>query len=620
MAIKLRNSSREKKEMGSWTGILLAVLLTACIAAGVMAFYPWLASEMNQGKQIFTAEEWEQSTGAADDMEEYDYETGSYDSAMSRDYDYYVDNGGYASYGAHVSYRGDEVWVLPGYGRVQAALGLITLCASVLVAVSAAVLAAVRPLRMTEFALFKVPFELMFFAGLMILGGSIGSGMGPGMAAASLSGETMAVLTTDYYHMNTETAQVTMMALNYFAWLFMGLIFFWMAETSMSFFTIGPIRWFKERTLTGKLARALRRAASRTCRELEQIDFNEKSSRSILKLVGINFILLTVLCSLWFYGIFGLLVYSVVLYIVLQKAYGRVREKYQNLLKVTNELAEGNLDAEITEDLGVFEPFREEIGKIQSGFKKAVEAEVKSQRMKTELITNVSHDLKTPLTAIITYVNLLKQPGITEQEKEEYVQVLDRKSLRLKALIEDLFEVSKANSQTMKLNLMDVDVVSLMKQVKLELSDQLSNSGIDFRFQLPENRVMLTLDSEKTYRIFENLLVNIARHGMQGTRAYVTIEETGSAKEEENGKISENRACRENRGEVRISMKNISAAELPEDAEELTGRFVRGDQSRNTEGSGLGLAIAKSFTELQNGSFQVETEADLFKAVIVWKK
>ncbi|MBS6517150.1 MAG: HAMP domain-containing histidine kinase [Clostridium sp.] len=606
--------------MGSWTGILLAVLLTACIAAGVMAFYPWLASEMNQGKQIFTAEEWEQSTGAADDMEEYDYETGSYDSAMSRDYDYYVDNGGYASYGAHVSYRGDEVWVLPGYGRVQAALGLITLCASVLVAVSAAVLAAVRPLRMTEFALFKVPFELMFFAGLMILGGSIGSGMGPGMAAASLSGETMAVLTTDYYHMNTETAQVTMMALNYFAWLFMGLIFFWMAETSMSFFTIGPIRWFKERTLTGKLARALRRAASRTCRELEQIDFNEKSSRSILKLVGINFILLTVLCSLWFYGIFGLLVYSAVLYIVLQKAYGRVREKYQNLLKVTNELAEGNLDAEITEDLGVFEPFREEIGKIQSGFKKAVEAEVKSQRMKTELITNVSHDLKTPLTAIITYVNLLKQPGITEQEKEEYVQVLDRKSLRLKALIEDLFEVSKANSQTMKLNLMDVDVVSLMKQVKLELSDQLSDSGIDFRFQLPENRVMLTLDSEKTYRIFENLLVNIARHGMQGTRAYVTIEETGSAKEEENGKISENRACRENRGEVRISMKNISAAELPEDAEELTGRFVRGDQSRNTEGSGLGLAIAKSFTELQNGSFQVETEADLFKAVIVWKK
>ena len=297
-----------------------------------------------------------------------------------------------------------------------------------------------------------------------------------------------------------------------------------------------------------------------------------------------------------------------------------MREKYQNLLKVTNELAEGNLDAEITEDLGVFEPFREEIGKIQSGFKKAVEAEVKSQRMKTELITNVSHDLKTPLTAIITYVNLLKQPGITEQEKEEYVQVLDRKSLRLKALIEDLFEVSKANSQTMKLNLMDVDVVSLMKQVKLELSDQLSDSGIDFRFQLPENRVMLTLDSEKTYRIFENLLVNIGRHGMQGTRAYVTIEETGSAKEEENGQISENRACRENRGEVRISMKNISAAELPEDAEELTGRFVRGDQSRNTEGSGLGLAIAKSFTELQNGSFQVETEADLFKAVIVWKK
>lgn len=619
MAIKLRNSSREKKEMGFWTGILLAVLLTAFIAAGVMAFYPWLSSEMNQGKQIFTTGEWEQLTGSSGIGEEYDYETESYDSVVSGDYDYYENNGGYASYGAHVSHRKGEVWVLPGYGRVQAVLGLITLCAAALVTVSAAALAAVKPLKMTESVLFKVPFEIMLFAGFMILGGSIGSGMGPGMACASLSGETMAVLTEDYYHMNTETAQFTIMAVNYFAWLFMGLIFFWMAETSMSFFTLGPARWFKERTLTGKLARGVKRAASRTCRELERIDFNEKSTRSILKIVGLNFILLTVLCSLWFYGIFGLLVYSAVLYVILQRAYGRVREKYQNLLKVTNELAEGNLDVEITEDLGVFEPFRKEIGKIQSGFKKAVDAEVKSQRMKTELITNVSHDLKTPLTAIITYVNLLKEPGITEQEREEYVQVLERKSLRLKALIEDLFEVSKANSQTMKLNLMEVDVVSLMKQVKLELSEQLSDSGIDFRFQLPEKRVVLTLDSEKTYRIFENLLVNIAKYGMPGTRAYVEIEETETWKESAD-RVAEDKESRGNRGEVRIVMKNISAAELPKDADDLTGRFVRGDQSRNTEGSGLGLAIVKSFAELQKGSFQVETEADLFKAVIVWKK
>ena len=621
MAIKLRNNSREKKELGSWTGILAAVLLTALIAAGMMAFYPWLSSEMTEGKQVFTLKEWESS------QQDFSYEeTGSYgdeaemyDSGMVRDYDYYVENGGYAVYGAHVSYRGDEVWVLPGYGRVQTALGLITLCASGLVIALAAVLAAVKPFRMTEAVLFKVPFELMLFAGFMILGGSIGSGMGPGMASASLSGETMAALTTDYYHMDAETAQVTMLAVNYCAWLFMGLILFWMAETSMSFFTLRPVRWFKERTLTGKLARGAKRAAARTCQELEQIDFNEKSTRSILKIVGINFILLTVLCSLWFYGIFGLLVYSAVLYVILQKAYGRVREKYQNLLKVTNELAEGNLDVEIAEDLGVFEPFRTEIGKIQSGFKKAVDTEVKSQRMKTELITNVSHDLKTPLTAIITYVNLLKQPGITEEEREEYIQVLDRKSLRLKVLIEDLFEVSKANSQTMKLNLMEVDVVSLMKQVKLELSEQLSDSGIDFRFQLPEKRVMLMLDSEKTYRIFENLLVNIAKYGMPGTRAYVEIQETEFSGED-GGRAFEGGEYRENRGEVKISMKNISAAELPKGAEELTGRFVRGDQSRNTEGSGLGLAIAKSFTELQKGSFQVETEADLFKVTIVWKK
>lgn len=130
----------------------------------------------------------------------------------------------------------------------------------------------------------------------------------------------------------------------------------------------------------------------------------------------------------------------------------------------------------------------------------------------------------------------------------------------------------------------------------------------------------LTLDSEKTYRIFENLLVNIAKYGMPGTRAYVEIEETGMPEADEGGAASEAGENRENRGEVRISMKNISASELPKDAGELTGRFVRGDQSRNTEGSGLGLAIVKSFVELQKGSFQVETEADLFKAVIVWKK
>lgn len=271
------------------------------------------------------------------------------------------------------------------------------------------------------------------------------------------------------------------------------------------------------------------------------------------------------------------------------------RKNTRVLLKATGEIAKGNLDVVITEDLGVFQPFKPEIEKIQNGFKKAVDEEVKSQRMKTELITNVSHDLKTPLTAIITYVDLLKNEK-DEEKKKEYIDVLERKSLRLKVLIEDLFEISKASSKNVTLNIIDVDVVNLFKQVKFELEDKIKAANLEFRCTYPEEKVILPLDSQKTYRIFENLLVNIVKYAMPYTRVYVEI-----TKEKE---------------KVRIRMKNVSATELNFNPEELTERFVRGDTARNTEGSGLGLAIAKSFTELQKGKLKIETEADLFKVEV----
>ena len=263
-------------------------------------------------------------------------------------------------------------------------------------------------------------------------------------------------------------------------------------------------------------------------------------------------------------------------------------------------MAEGNLEVEITGALGVFEPLKEEMGRIRNGFKKAVEEEIRSRSMKTELITNVSHDLKTPLTAIITYVDLLKKTDLTPEEREEYIRVLERKSLRLKHLIEDLFEISKADSDNVTLNFVEVDVVSLMKEVRLELEEQIRESKVEFRWKLPEKKVLLWLDSEKTYRIFENLLVNITKYALPGTRAYISIEEAPE--------------------EVRITMKNISAAELTLDGDAMTGRFVRGDSSRNTEGSGLGLAIAKSFARIQKGELRAEVDGDLFKVMIRWRK
>lgn len=193
--------------------------------------------------------------------------------------------------------------------------------------------------------------------------------------------------------------------------------------------------------------------------------------------------------------------------------------------------------------------------------------------MKTELITNVSHDLKTPLTAITTYIELLKKEDITEKERRSYIDTLERKSLRLKVLIEDLFEVSKANSNNIVLNKMELDVVNLIKQVSIEHVDKMKERGLELKWNVPEEKVLLMLDNQKTYRIFENLFVNVVKYAMQGSRVYLEVRKKASL--------------------VEIILKNMSAEEIHISGDEITERFVRGDSSRNTEGSGLGLAIAK---------------------------
>lgn len=329
--------------------------------------------------------------------------------------------------------------------------------------------------------------------------------------------------------------------------------------------------------------------------EFLHMDLTEDSNKMLIKALVLNFIFLTVITCFWFFGIFALMAYSVILFIILRKYFQEIKKKYALLLKSTNLLADGNLDVPLEEDYGLFNPMKTELQKIQKGFKKAVDEEVKSERMKTELITNVSHDLKTPLTSIITYVDLLKNEENSDKRKE-YLDVLEKKSLRLKVLIEDLFEISKASSKNVIMNFMDVDIVGLLKQVALECDEKIRASQVEFRWKLPEGKVVMLLDSQKTYRIFENLIVNITKYAMPQTRAYVEFQE------EENMVV--------------VTMKNISATELNFSTEEITDRFVRGDASRNTEGSGLGLAIAKSFTELQYGTMEISTDADLFKVEI----
>ena len=356
------------------------------------------------------------------------------------------------------------------------------------------------------------------------------------------------------------------------------------------------VRYGKQ--IPGWCSKAIRKAQKgieKVYCSFDNIDFTDRNNKTILKIVLINALILTVITVLWFYGIVAVVIYSIILFFILRKYFNDLKDKYALLLNATNQMAEGNLNVEVTDDLGVFNPFKKELEKIQDGYQKAVDKEVKSQKMKTELITNMSHDLKTPLTAIITYVDLLKLEK-DEEKRKEYIQILEKKSLRLKVLIEDLFEISKATSQTVTLNKMDVDVANLFKQVKLELDSRFEEAELSFRCTWPEEKLICELDSQKTYRIFENLLVNISKYAMHGTRVYTKV-------------------CRED-NEAVIQLLNVSAAEITVKAEDLTERFVRGDVSRNTEGSGLGLAIARSFTELQQGTFHLTIEGDMFKVEV----
>ncbi|WP_373599768.1 sensor histidine kinase [Paraclostridium bifermentans] len=363
---------------------------------------------------------------------------------------------------------------------------------------------------------------------------------------------------------------------------------------------VNPIDYIKQRSLICRGFRYIYKKVKYLFIWASDIKLGTKNNKKVITILLINMVVVGLLCSIWMFGVFIVPIYTIVLYIIINKKYAKVDNDYKELLKITKSISTGDLNTDTDKDLGVFNLLKDDIVNIQTGFKKAVDEEVKSQKMKTELISNVSHDLKTPLTSIITYVDLLKDENLSEEKRHMYIDTLDRKSERLRVLIEDLFEVSKANSGNVSLNIIDVDVVSLMKQTLLEVDDKLKSSNLIIRKNLPEDKVILKLDSQRTFRVFENLLINISKYAMSSSRVYIDIEDG-----------SDN---------VKISFKNMTAEEIDFNVDELVERFVRGDKSRNTEGSGLGLAIAKSFVELQGGNFDVCIDGDLFKVVIVFKK
>ena len=238
-----------------------------------------------------------------------------------------------------------------------------------------------------------------------------------------------------------------------------------------------------------------------------------------------------------------------------------------------------------------------ELNEIQSGIGRAVEERLKSEHMKIELITNVSHDLKTPLTAIISYIDLLKQEENLPDHVKDYIEILDQKSDRLKNMVQDIFEVSKATSGNIELNLEILDFGKLILQTMADMNEQVEASGLVFKVNIPDSPVMIRADGKLLYRVFQNLIGNALQYSLDGSRVFVEL--------------------RQKDGKAAASVKNISRFELDSEAD-MTERFVRGDSSRTTSGSGLGLSIAKSFTEACGGNFQISIDADLFAADVAF--
>lgn len=300
-----------------------------------------------------------------------------------------------------------------------------------------------------------------------------------------------------------------------------------------------------------------------------------------------------ILAGEFYYGGVQLIVFLLVLSVAACLFSAQLRK----LQREGEALAAGDLDAQVDTKWMYWDVKRhaENLNSIGDGMAAAIDKQLKSERLKTELITNVSHDIKTPLTSIINYVDLLQHEHTSEQE-EEYLAVLKRQAFKLKKLTEDLVEASKATTGNLPVNAVRCSMNELLAQVEGEYGDKLAAAELTLVSVMPEKELFCCVDGALMWRVIDNLLSNICKYAQNGTRVYLTLDKTG--------------------GEAVVTFKNTSRAALNIPAEELMERFVRGDSSRSTEGNGLGLSIAQSLTELQGGKMALAIDGDLFKAIL----
>ncbi|WP_052350543.1 sensor histidine kinase [Paenibacillus gorillae] len=294
----------------------------------------------------------------------------------------------------------------------------------------------------------------------------------------------------------------------------------------------------------------------------------------------------------------GWLILYELLYVLILVPYVLTKlRRFIAILNGSKEISEGNINNTI-QDTGkdALSQLAGYMNNMKAGYQSALENQMKSERLKTELITNVSHDLKTPLTSIINYVDLLKKENLSTETTRDYIEILDRKALRLKLLIEDLFDISKMASGTVELDMEFVDVATLLKQAIAESSTNTGQGLFVIRERIAKFPIHAYLDGNKIWRVFENLIGNAQKYSLPGTRIYIYLDETDDG--------------------VVFKIQNTAAYEIDFAAEELFERFKRADESRHTEGSGLGLAIVKSIVELHGGEIRVEIHGDQFNIIV----
>ena len=353
----------------------------------------------------------------------------------------------------------------------------------------------------------------------------------------------------------------------------------------------GPIHYIKEHTAFVCLLRWIRNKLI----SFTTVDIDKTIAKKLLTIALINSGMI-IFCAFInpSVGLLVAIIYSLISLVFVYKKGIEVQDNYHQLMNAIECIITQDFDSIDEKELGIFASSKLQLMELSDNVQNAISEQVKSQKLKTELISNVSHDLKTPLTCIKNYIALLDDDKLNDEDRKHYVEQLKLYANRLKRLIEDLFEISKVDSGNIQLNYQALDIVSLLEQVMVENEDLLETKHIEIIKKLPADKIILNLDSDKTYRIFENLFTNISKYALSNSRAYISITSTND--------------------EVLIEFSNISEQPMDFTAQEITERFVRGDKSRSQQGSGLGLAIARSFTEVQGGTFNLSIDCDLFKA------